>query len=64
MRRADHLWKVDNDRFTGISSDENIEFIEITMNKAGVGEPHDDVHQCRVEVAWGGYICNLPSTAT
>lgn len=49
MRRADHLRKVDHDRFTVATADEDVKFVEITVNESRVCKPDDQVHQLRVE---------------
>lgn len=45
MRRADHLWEVDDNRFTGLAFYEDIEFVEVAVDESGVCEAHNKVHE-------------------
>jgi len=49
MRRANHLGEVDYDRFTVATANEDVEFVEITVNESRVRQPDDQVHQLGVE---------------
>jgi hypothetical protein len=44
MPCADHLREVDHYWFTCISSNEDIELVEITVNKTTMSKPYDQVH--------------------
>ena len=48
MRRTDHLRKVDHDRFTIATANEDVEFVEITVNESRLCKSDDQVHQLRV----------------
>ncbi len=45
VRCADHLWEVDDDRFTRLAFYEDIEFVEIAVDKPRVGEADNKVHE-------------------
>jgi hypothetical protein len=45
MRRADHLWKVDDYRVTSLTVNENVKFVKIAVYEACMGESDDEVHQ-------------------
>ena len=62
VRRADHLREVNDDGLTRLPADEDVELVEVAVDEPGVCEADDEVHQLRVECAWGGNIGNL-STA-
>jgi hypothetical protein len=50
MSGADHLWEIDNDGFSVFSPDEDIEFVEISMDQTIFSETDDEFHQCCIEV--------------
>jgi hypothetical protein len=53
VRGADHLREIDNDRLTVVSTDEDIELVEIAMDQASARKLDDEVHQ-RGEQLFGG----------
>lgn len=61
MSGADHLGEIDYDRFTVFSPDEDIEFVEISMNEAVFGETDDEFHQSRIQVGRRFHRVNLTS---
>lgn len=50
MSRADHLRKINHDRLEVTVLDHDVEFVEIAVDQAGVGEADDEFHQLAVEV--------------
>ena len=50
MSGADHLGEIDNDGFTVFSPDEDVEFVEISMDEAVFGETDDEFHKSGIQV--------------
>ena len=51
VRRADHLWEVDDDGLARVASDEDVELVEVAMDEPSAGEADDEVHQFGIERA-------------
>lgn len=61
---AHHLGKVNHDRFSSLSCNKNIEFIEISMYKPRSSKPNDNVHEWWVQMARIRMVVDLPSVTT
>ena len=46
MRCADHLRKVDNNGLPSFFSNEDIEFVKVTVDEAGLSKSDDHIHEC------------------
>lgn len=44
MGGTDHLWKINNDRLAGFSSNEDVEFVVVAVDETCASEADDDVH--------------------
>lgn len=44
VRRTDHLREVNNDRFSCLSTDEDVKLIIVSVNETCSGKSYDDVH--------------------
>lgn len=51
MTRANTLREVDDNDFTILAADQQIEFVEVAMHKAGSGEADDERHKLGVKLA-------------
>lgn len=61
MGRADHLREVDNDWVTVFAADEDVEFIEVSVDEACARKPDNEVHKLRVEFPRRRDVRNLPT---
>ena len=59
MRRAHHLRKVNDDGFTGLASDEDVEFVEVAVDEACIRKAHDEVHQSGIKLSRGWQFGDL-----
>ena len=48
MGRADHLWEINDNWIAGITADEDVELVEVAMDKASLCQADNDVHELRV----------------
>ena len=49
VRRANHLWEVDDHRIATFSTNENIELVEIAVDEACACKSHDEIHEGGVQ---------------
>jgi hypothetical protein len=61
VRRADHLWEVDDDWIARLSSNQDIELVEIAVDEAGLREANNKVHESGVQLARRADVGNLTS---
>ena len=59
MRSANHLREINHDRFAVAATDEDIEFVEITVYESRMCEPDNKVHQLGVEMTRGRHLIDL-----
>lgn len=61
MRCADHLREINDNRFSRLSTDKDVELVEVTMNEAGMSKSNDEIHQLRIQFSRGRQLGNLSS---
>jgi hypothetical protein len=59
VRSANHLREINDDRFAVIATNEDVEFVEVTVYESRMGEPDDEIHQLRVEFTRRRYMVDL-----
>jgi hypothetical protein len=59
MRRANHLREINHDRLAVAATNEDIEFVEITVYESRMRKPDDKVHQSGVEITRRRHMVNL-----
>jgi hypothetical protein len=59
MRRANHLREINHDRLAVAATNEDIEFVEITVYESRMGKPDDKVHQLGVEITRRRHLVDL-----
>jgi hypothetical protein len=53
------LREIDDDRFAVTATDEDVEFVEVTMYESRVRKPDDEIHELRVEFTRRRHLVDL-----
>lgn len=61
MGCADHLGKVDHDGLARFSANQDVEFVEVSVDQTCARKADDEVHQVRVQLARRGEFGDLAS---
>lgn len=61
MGCADHLGEVDHDGLARFSANQDVEFVEVSVDQACARKADDEVHEVGVQFAGRGEFCDLTS---
>ena len=61
MTSTNHLREINDDRVSGLAMNEDVEFVEVYMDKTGLSEAEDQCHKSGVEIGWRVDVVHLPS---
>jgi hypothetical protein len=53
------LREINHDRFSVTATNEDVEFVEVTVYESRMREPDDEIHQLRVEFSRRRYLVDL-----
>ena len=59
MGRANHLWEVDDHGLTALSTNEDVELIEVPVDETRPCKSHDEIHESGVQFSGRWKLCDL-----
>jgi hypothetical protein len=59
VRGANHLREINHDRFAVLATNEDVEFVKVTVYESRMRKPDDEVHQLRVEFTRRRHLVDL-----